>query len=195
MIRHTAQRDYPAATGKPRRLRAGYSLIEALVSVAIIAMVMTAAAVAMQTMYRVDRQLKDNIAYGQVMPRLSLQLRTDVHAATDVSLLIGPNGADGLSLTLAASDEVVEYHSEARRIVRTWRRDGKELGREVYYLGKTATFRWQTTSVPAPMVELEIVRVRGKIDSADSRQVDRVVAAIGIRVPRKKEGVADASNE
>ncbi len=195
MTRRTPRPGSCDVTGKRRRSRAGYSLIEALVSVAIVSMVLTAAAVAMQTMYRVVRQLKDATAYGQVSPRLSLHLRIDAHAATDVSLLNGPNGADGLSLTLAATDEVIEYHSEAGRIVRTWRRGGKELGREVYYLGKTATFRWQKTLLPSPLVELEIIRVMGKIDSADSRHVDRIVAAIGIRVRGEEKGAADASNE
>ncbi|MDP6469161.1 MAG: type II secretion system protein [Pirellulaceae bacterium] len=173
--------------------RRAYSLIEVLLAVTIVSMVMTAVAVAMQAMYRVDRQLKDNAAYGQVVPRLSLQLRTDTHAAGDVALLDGPKGPGGVSLTLAADGEVIVYQSEAGRVLRTRRRDGEELGHEVYYLGKTATFRWQKTGPPSSMVELEIVRAMGKIDSADSQQVDRIVAAIGIRTPHRKEGALDAS--
>jgi len=181
--------------GASRRSRPGYSLIEVLVAVTIVSMVMTAVAVAMQTMYRVDRQLKNNMAYGQVSPRLSLQLRTDVHGASDVAVLDGANAAGGILLTTATTGEVIEYRSEVGRIVRTWRSDGKELGREVYYLGKTTTFRWHITSLPSPMVELEIVRKMGKIEAADSLQVDRFVAAIGIRGPGKEEGGADASDE
>ena len=126
---------------------------------------------------------------------MSLQLRTDVHAASDVALLNGPNEPDGISLTLANEGEVIEYQSKVGRVVRTRWRDGRELGREVYYLGKTSTFRWRKTALPSRLVEFEIVRAMGKIDSADSRQVDRIVAAIGIRTPRGKEGATDASPE
>jgi prepilin-type N-terminal cleavage/methylation domain-containing protein len=192
MMHQAARKCLPKVAGS-RRL--GYTLIEVLVAVGIVSMLMTAAAVALQTMYRVDRQLKDNMAYGQVSPRLSLQLRIDVHSATDITMLEGPNETDGLSLTLATTGERIEYRSEVGRIVRTRRLEEKVLGREVYYLGKTATFRWTKTSHPSPRVELEIVRLMGKIDSADARQVDRVVAAIGIRNRYEEEGVADASNE
>ena len=194
MMHQTAQKCLPKVAG-PRHRHLGYSLIEVLVAVGIVSMVMTAAAVALQTMYRVDRQMKDNMAYEQVSPRMSLQLRSDVHSANDVTMLEGPNETDGLSLLLATTGETIEYRSEVGRIVRTRRREEKVLGREVYYLGKTATFRWTKTSLPSPQVELEIVRVMGKIDSADARQVDRVVAAIGIRTRHEEEGVPDASSE
>ena len=59
--RQTAQRWLLARA--PRRSRRAYTLIEVLVTVAIFSMVMTAVAVAMQAMYRVDRQLKDNGSY------------------------------------------------------------------------------------------------------------------------------------
>jgi hypothetical protein len=104
----------------------------------------------------------------------------------------GPNDKGGILLTMATTGEVIEYHSTAGQIVRTWQRDGKKLGHEVYYLGQTTTFRWQITQLPSPLVELEIVRAMGRIDSADSRQVDRVVAAIGIRVSGESEAVAES---
>ena len=178
-----------------RRRCLGYSLIEVLLAVTIISIVLTAVAVSMQTMYRADRQLKDNAAYGQVVPRLSLQLRTDVHAASEAVVVNAPRAAAGVVLTLATSGELIEYQSEAGRVIRTRRRDQEELGREVFSLGKDATLQWRTVEAPTPMVELEIVRAMGKIDAADSRQVDRVVAAIGIRQPRQQEGGADASIE
>lgn len=178
-----------------RQSRSGYSLIEVLLAIAILSMVLTATAVALRAMQQVDRQLKDNGAYGQVVPRLSLQLRSDLHAAGDVAMLGAPDEPAGISLTLAATGEVIEYQATAGRVVRTRRRGQEEIGHEVYPLGKTATLHWRTFASPSPMVELEIVRAIGKIQAADARQVDRIVAAIGIRVPQAKEGAADAPSD
>lgn len=197
MIRHRGRslttRHQPAVD--PRRWRRGYSLIEVLMAVAIVSMVMTAVAVAMQAMYNVDRQLKDNAAHGQVVRRLSLQLRSDAHMASDVALLDAEDEPAGVLLTLPAAGEVIEYQSNAGRVIRTRRRELEELGREVYSLGKTTTVHWRIVESPSPIVELKMVRPTGKIDSADSRQIDRVIAAIGIRVTRVEEGAADAPME
>ena len=172
------------------RLRRGYSLLELLLVVSIFSMVMVAVAFSLQVMYRMDRQLKEDFTYAQVVPRLSVQLRSDVHAARDVALLEVADEPPGVSLAMAAAGEVIEYRSEAGRVVRIWRRDDVELGREVFSLGKTSTSQWQKIETPSAMLELEIVRPRGKIKSEDARQVDRLVAAIGIRAANLMEAGA-----
>jgi len=175
--------------------RPAYSLLEILLAVGVTSLVMSAVAVSMHTMLSVDRTLKVDAVYGHVMPRLSLQLRRDAHAADTVVLKDEADDTAGMVLTLAAENEVVQYESAAGRVTRTWRRGGEPLGREVYALGKTTQLRWKTLTMPTRLVELEVTRTMGKTDSADSRQTDRIVAAIGIGVPRDNRSSDDATTD
>ncbi len=184
--------------------RRGYSLISMLMSIAIISLALTSVAIAMHAMYGVDRRLRDQVAYEQTVPRLSLRLRRDAHAAGGVRLGEGTDGPDRLILEYDA--EQVEYRAEAGRIVRTRRSLDEQsanvvLGREVYSLGEQTDMRWHVVNGAVPRLELEIRRPAGRIDSADALQVDRIVAAVGLHANRRTAtrqaapGGSDAANE
>ena len=175
--------------------RPGYSLIEVLLAVGIVSMTLSAIAVSLQAMYRAERTLKANAVHGQTVPRLALQLRKDTHAAGTATLLNATDPSAGVLLTLPTSDDTVEYQSAAGRVMRTRRRGEVELGREIYALDKTTTLQWRTIESPSPRVELEIDRLVGKIDSADARQRDRIIAAVALHIVDETTGGSNASRE
>jgi len=156
---------------------AGYTLIEMLVVVAILASALTATGVALQTMFQADRQVRDELAQTAVLPKLSLQLRADTHRCQAAELA----DADTSSLVLTSPDTNVTYRFDKQRLIREVVRGGESIQREAYHLPAGAHVAWETIDAPPQRIRLIISHRRGKIpDAADAVAVRQIDATIGL---------------
>ena len=159
----------------------GYTLVEMMVVVAITSLVLSSVAVALHSLYRVDRRMRSHMVNTTTLTRLSLQLRRDAHRAVSVEKIDGENGVSKLMLALTDGN-VVQYEAGPGRLLRIARSGEDVRHREVYRLPKKAGVRWKTEAERIPaFVSLEIVYQTGLIDDAtDARRVDRIDAIVGL---------------
>ena len=160
------------------RSRNAFTLIEMILAVTIISLVLSSVAVALHLMFRVDAQLRKDLAYSVLLPRLSLQVRQDAHESNSTVIT---NVQEGSSvLTLAQGDnQFVRYQTNASGIVRSVYRDEEELRHEVYSL-EAAAVRWDFDE-QTRLLRLRIERNLGEIkDAKDALHVDLIEAVVGL---------------
>ena len=129
--------------GRRRRIR-GYTLIESLVSIAVIGVVLTVTTLALHAMRRADRRLRDDLNHQREFDRLAIQLRCDAHLALTVTTVDDEDGSASrtLELTLPGSP-VVRYTLVADGVERTLRRGESPEHREVFRLPSLSDARWR----------------------------------------------------
>lgn len=147
--------------------RGGYSLVEMLVMMTIVSFVLTSVGIALHSLFRTDRNLRNHIVQDTVLARLSLQLRRDAHRSAAAELVEGDRGASRLTFSMS-DGEIVAYSTESQRIVRVASRGEDVLHREVYALPDRSQVRWELeTQRNPPLLALEIVHSTGAIEGAD----------------------------
>jgi Tfp pilus assembly protein FimT len=107
--------------------RSGTTLIELLVLIAATSVILSLATAAFVTLFRSERQIRDDTAQAQTLARLSSRWRADVHAAVSAKVdkaceLTWPDG------------RTVHYAFEAPRISREVRRGQKVEHRDSFTL-------------------------------------------------------------
>jgi len=168
------------------RKRSGYSLVECLAAMSLIAATLATIAVAMHGMRRSCQRVGEESAADLDMERLAAQLRSDAHRAR--SVVIEPPAdpdmpAHTLVLTLA-DNRTVQYTLATARLDRRVHQDGEVRHRESYRLPRSFTAQWQVD--PAryrPMASLMVVP--GRMESGSTLGFDpiRIDAAVGLLGP------------
>ncbi len=146
----------PSHLRRTSRGRRGFTLVESVVSIALLAVILTVVTLTLHTMYRADRRMRDELNLQSEFDRLATQLRIDTHPALAVTTIDGEDGftADTLQLTLPDS-RTIQYALIADRVERTLRREEKTEHRESYRLPPSSDARWQVeTERPMSMASL-----------------------------------------
>jgi type II secretory pathway component PulJ len=152
-------------------------LIELLVVVTIASLVLASVGVALHSLFRVDRTLRQGMVSTMMATRLSMQLRSDLHRAASVERSAG----EKVVLTLREGG-TVEYVAEKQYLLRVALSGAKVLRREQYLLPEKAAIRWELRMDQSPpLVGLHIVREAGSIPGAeDARRIERIEAVVGL---------------
>ncbi len=187
---------------KPRRT--GFTLIELLVVIATTSVVLGAALLVLQVMFRADQRVR-SMAFDRIeQQQFVRQFRADVHAARKMTLdqQVGeagdtPGSADRLQLALD-DQRVVEYRLHEDHIIRETRH-GMEPPRQVTFsLTPDREQGWTRTTVETvPFVELRVHRSAVTTEDAMPAGLSVTVRAAARRVGRagetregRKKGVA-----
>jgi prepilin-type N-terminal cleavage/methylation domain-containing protein len=161
--------------------RRGYTLVELLVVISIVTVALTSVAVALHSLFQVDKQLRQELADAATLTRLAARLRSDAHGAEKAELMAGQTGTGGAAFT-AQDGRRIEYREESRRLVRTARRGDNVEHRDVFALPDHASAAWKIGKEGATtLVSLAITQQRGRIETAaDARRMVSIEAAVGI---------------
>ena len=150
-------------TSRPQR--GGYTLIEMLVVMTVVALLLTLCVGTIHLLLRLDGAGRDAGDQAADLFRLARDFRTDAHAAAK-STPGAPGAADRLGFALA-DGRAVEYETGEAELVRTVRRDGKVVGRSQYRRPQRApvAFRVDQPEGSPPFVVLQVdVRPEGQPD-------------------------------
>jgi prepilin-type N-terminal cleavage/methylation domain-containing protein len=163
--------------------RRGFSLVECVVAIGLIAVAFTTVAVATGGIRRALARLRADVEIELAIERLAIQLRADAHEALAADLpapveQAAPAGS--LRLTLNGQRRI-DYSIRADRIERVVRRQGTVAHRETYRLPESPAACWALSSEgAAPIVALKIAPAPpGGADSIARRGVE-IQAAVGL---------------
>ena len=158
------------------RTRGGFSLVECLIAISLMAVVFSTIAVAMSGLRRASRRIREESQVELDLERLSSQLRADAHLALSVDL----EAPDALLLTLR-DERSVRYTLQARSVERVLRQGEEPRHRETYRLPPSCTADWQVDADrPAPMVSLTIDPGAAGSTNPLGFQAMRIDAAVGL---------------
>ncbi len=165
--------------------RRGYSLIECLVTIALMGTVMTTVAVSMSGMLRACQRAGDETNAEMEFQRLAAQLRADAHEALSGQQ---EDGADrdqkmpASMLRLVLNDEEeVRYTLGVGAVEREHRRKKEVVHRETYRIpaGYTAGWKLETRN-PLPIVSLQFEPEPVSLGSPTGLRALEVTAVIGV---------------
>lgn len=163
-------------TERPDRRR-GFSLIEVVVTLAVVVVFLGLGAGLIRLLLRLDAASRDALEVANALTALSRDFRHDVHrAAPDAR-----PSPDGSSLTLSLPEgQSVTYTIRPRDVLRERRGGDGALAHEVYRLAFRATASFERpTGDGRPLLTL-VVRPNPKISSkATSMPATRIVAELG----------------
>lgn len=165
------------------RKRGGFSLVECLIAISLMAVVFSTIAVAMSGLRRCSRRIREESQVELDLERFSSQLRADAHLALSVDLedSADPGSAANTLLLTLTDERSVRYTLQARSIQRVLRQGEEPRHRETYRLPPSCTAHWQVdVDRPSPMVSLRIDP--GAADSTNpfGFQAMRIDAAVGL---------------
>jgi prepilin-type N-terminal cleavage/methylation domain-containing protein len=169
--------------------RRGYSLVEMLVVITIASLVLTTVAVALHSLFRVDRDLRQELVQSMALSRISLALRMDAHEA--ISTTIEPVGEEPREIVFAhAEGRSVSYTLDEARIVRRLQQGGQVKHREVYAFPEDTVLTLRMEELESKQVViLEIVHQVGEIeDATDSLRKRRIEAVVALDADYAQSG-------
>jgi type II secretory pathway pseudopilin PulG len=173
-------RSYSDRNGCPTDRRPAFALIEMIVVVSLTSIVISGLAMTLHLLFRADRELRRDVTYAMVLPRLASQLRSDVHAAREVHLSKSEDGNDQIRI-VHSDGTTVQYQTQNSRIQRMWLREQQVLHREQFRLGKRSFIRWVRLAGPPPILQLHIRRGgSGEEPFEFNQRNDLIEAAIGL---------------
>jgi hypothetical protein len=128
-------------------------------------------------MYRADQRVRQASLHRSAVSRLSLQFRTDGHAAEAVQLVKSQaDTVEGLRF-VEASKRTIEYRGQNDEIVREMKEGEETVHRDAFRLLRGARVTWRVEGEPATIAALEICRLQ---DGAGSDLRERIEAAVGV---------------
>ncbi len=163
-----------------KRRRRGLTLIEMSVVISMTAVVLSTMAVALHTMFRIDRQVRQELLATDNLMRLSTQLRGDAHQALSAAIDAADGGernaaSDRLLLSMG-DNRSISFQIVAPRIERLVRRGDAVEHRESYRLAENTSLKWLVDNEqPLTSVRLEI-----HYDSDEQPQPYRPVSMLSI---------------
>src|SRR5688572_21403513 len=119
-------------TWRKVKLRLGFTLVEMITAISLSSFVLVSVAVAISSLHRLNRKLRDELPIAANVTRLGLQFRSDVHGAKQGVITNDP-APPVLRLTLF-DDRTIEYSSAQDRIYRIVRNGGQTERREEFKL-------------------------------------------------------------
>lgn len=165
--------------------RRGYSLIECIVTFALMGTAMTTVAVSISGMQRACQRVREATRSEMELQRLAGQLRADAHEALSGGQAGGKEEgkdapADTLRLILG-EDEVVQYTLSAGEVRREQRRKEEVLCRESYHLPAGCTARWIVETQGAhPIVSLQLEPQALAANGQAGLKTAQITAAVGL---------------
>jgi prepilin-type N-terminal cleavage/methylation domain-containing protein len=161
------------------KLRQGFTLIELVTVVGMVSLVMTSLAVAISSLHRVNRKLRDEYPAAAAVAKLCSQLRLDVHGARQAELVTDA-GRPLLRLT-RPDQRIVEYGMKQDRASRIVRLEDQIERQEYFLLARGSELEWTLDSDSSPFVTLRIRCHAGRAPGAsDDVRTRVVVAAVGL---------------
>ncbi len=163
----------------------GYSLIECLVTIALIGTVMTTVAVSMSGMQRACHRAGEETSAEMELQRLAAQLRADAHEALSGQQEDGagtdPKTPAGVLRLVLNDEEEIRYTLGARTVNREHRRNKEVVHRESYRIPAGYAVGWKLdTGNPLPIVSLQFEPEPGCIGSPTGIRALEVAAVIGV---------------
>ena len=166
---------------KPRP-RDAFTLIEMCAACALTSAVMALVAASLLRIYRVDRQVRDEVRLIEVFADLGTRLRADAHAATRVAA--AENGTN----FVASDGATIEYRVTEKFVERKVRRGDAVLHRDTFRIprGFAAQLTHDDNDASPPRVSLTVTRrTAGSASSSESPpEVIRIEAAVGLHGQR-----------
>lgn len=162
-----------------KRRQTGFSLLEILTVITLTTFILASVSIAINSLHRVNRKLRDSLPADAQLTRLGLQFRTDVHTSQKMETIVGKETNVGILLT-AAQDRTIEYRTEQDRITRIATRGGQTERREEFLLKSGSEIDWSLNS-DASLATLSIRRHSGQIaGSNDDLQVTTITSAVNL---------------
>ena len=141
-------------------------------------MILITVTVTLQSLFRFDRGLRDELAIAGQQFQLAKQLRADIHRAESATLL--PNESAATSLRLETLGGRVEYDGERGRLIRHVYRADERIHQEVFYLAAKTEYAFRKLSDSPPRIRLELRTQTGRIpqaaDAVDLNFIDGTLA-------------------
>jgi len=156
-------------------VRAGYSILELFVVMSMVSIVLVAVAVTLQSLYRVDRDLRDAVASSGQRFQIAKQFRADVHLADSMTLL--PDQATATTLRLDRPGGKVEYRLDGQRIIRQAFEMDRLVHQEVFTFGRQTRFAWRSVATQPARVSLEIRTTMGRLPQAQDAVRQQIIDA------------------
>ena len=142
-----------------RRRRAGVSIVEMLIVIAITAMLISMTGVCLHGFYRSHARLGGNLERGAAVDRLFLQLRTDAHAAKRAAIV---DEASSKSLVLTAPDGTETHYAGSNGDVsRVVRQGDSIIHRDMFRLPGVEGVEWSLLEDPGSILVLTIQPCKG----------------------------------
>ena len=164
---------------KNSRLRGGFTLIEMVAASTMLVFVMTAVAMTISSLYRLNSKLRDEYPATAALVSLELRLRTDVHAAQKATVETREKAPAVLRLTFA-DDQSIEYSAKESRVYRHARTGEKLVRPEIFAIPRGSEVGWLVSDSERPLVTTTIQWHAGKLPGAtDDRQVARIISIVG----------------
>jgi hypothetical protein len=151
-----------------------------MVVIAIGGIMISATGVCLHGLYRVDQQVRKTAVQRWAFQRLSLQFRTDAHAAQRASRPDDASAAVPMLRFDGPGPQRVEYRYEQGEIVRTVHEAERVVHTEAYAIGRRSVVTWRVDSSEPQTVILELARrsLVGRDGAIESRRLIR--AAVGL---------------
>lgn len=163
-----------------RRRTRGITLVELLVVITLVAVIISAVATCLHSMYRADRRTRESMAGQSALGRLSLQFRADAHAAADA--VVKGQAAEGPSSIVfsRSTGETVEYRLDRTDVLRIVRKNEKVAHRDAFRLPRRTQVEWQEATGEEPFVSM-VVQYLPESDVDEATRHQRIEAAVGLR--------------
>ncbi len=162
-----------------RRVR-GITLVELLVVITLVAVIISAVATCLHSMYRADRRTRESMAGRSTLGRLSLRFRADAHASLDAVVEGQPPNEPSSIIFSRSTGETVEYRFDPTDVLRIVRKDEKVAHRDAFRLPRRTRVEWQAAVGEEPLVSM-VVHDLPKSDVDKATRQQRIEAAVGLR--------------
>lgn len=164
--------------------RAGTTLVELIVVIALVTFLLSATAISLFSLYQIDSRVRDNLDLLTSDSNFSVQLRQDAHAARRAKVVGAESEADQVKaseLTLEFSqDKQIVYATKGPRVERLVKRNGKVVHRDSFAMAEGTTVTWKVASVAGK----SILELNSRAASSDESELkadmaSRIQCAIG----------------
>jgi type II secretory pathway component PulJ len=163
----------------PGKSPPGFTLIEMITVISLSSFVLVSVAMAISSLHRLNRKLRDDLPAAANVTRLGLQFRSDVHASQQIEIVSKDPASPLLRFTLG-NNRTIEYSSDQNRISRIVQNGGQTERREEFVLPPQSEFRFSIDS-ESSLATISVQRHTGQVpDGADDLHVTTITAAIGL---------------
>ena len=138
-------------TSSAEKSRPGWTVLEMMVVLPLMAILLTAAAVMLTTLVRMQKGLSDDLNQESSRARLAVQFRADAHGATGASC----PSAEICDLTLA-DGRLVHYEIKSGRLHRELRSGDEVVERDSFPLTRARGSFALDASQSLPLVRLQL---------------------------------------
>jgi type II secretory pathway component PulJ len=171
---------------RPGRKR-GYTLVEMIATGTLMALVLTAVAVAISSLHRLHRDMREEIPVAAGLSSLGLQWRLDVHAAGEATIVAPESPKGPPKLRLTSPQETIEYAVAKPFVLRTVQRGEAPLRSDRFRIGTDRDVRWSLEEGEPQLVTLRVSRHAGQLPgAADDVSETEFTSAVGVD-PREGE--------